>query len=120
MVSTNGAAVMESIATFDSLFFATRPKGEYANVIDHKANVDLHLLLPQVSAVRFEIGESRREKEPIYTLRVLGTDRSTVVLSLFLQWDKTPMDVESFRIDNWKELRAKYVTDGSDTVSFTD
>lgn len=121
LIATNGAAVMEAIATFDSLFFATLAKGCYANIIDPKINLDLHLLLPAVGGARFEVGVSRSaSKAPTYIIRMLGKQSEDVVLSIFLQWAKEPSDIAEERIDAWKRLQAEYVLDSGDTAFFSE
>lgn len=118
LVARNDAAIMESIATFDGLFFASIPSGEYANIVDMSINLDMHLLLAGVSGARFEIGKSRSaSKAPTFIIRVLGEDRRVVVLSIFVQWEKDPTDIAPERIDAWKQLKADYVTT-SDGDSF--
>lgn len=113
LISNSGAVVMEAIATFDDMFFASLPKGEYANLIKPKENIDLHILLDSISGARFEIGVSRTpSKVPTYAIRLLGKDKTTVVLSVFLQWDKEPEDIATDRVDHWKKLKADYA--GSD------
>lgn len=118
LVTNNGAAVMESIATFDGLFYQAVRGSEYGNVIDHDANVDLHIRLAGVSGARWEVGAARGNSDAsTYALRVLGLDKKTVKLSLFLQWEKDPADVEPERIEAWKDLKATFATDG-DTAWF--
>lgn len=121
LVARNDAAIMESIATFDGLFFASIPSGEYANIVDMSINLDMHLLIAGVSGARFEVGKSRSAtRAPTYIIRVLGRDRESVVLSIFLQWDKDPTDVEPHRIDAWKQLKADYVTKSDGDTFFFD
>merc|ERR1712216_998569 len=117
LIAQNDASVMESIATLDGLFYATGgPKQlEYANVIDPKINLDLHLLLDGVGGARLETGVSRTPtRDPTYIVRMTGNDPEKVVLSIFLQWDKEPSDVSQERVDAWKAMKEKY----GDTVSF--
>lgn len=120
LVARNNAAIMEAIATFGGLFFASIPSGEYANIVDMSINLDMHLLLAGVSGARFEMGKSRTAtKAPTYIIRVLGGDRESIVLSIFLQWDKDPNDIEPERVDAWKQLKADYVDNpGGDTFFF--
>jgi len=111
LISQNDAAVMEAIATLDGLFYASGgPKMlEYANVIDPKINLDLHLALDGVGGARFEQGISRTAtKDPTYIVRMTGNDPEKVVLSIFLQWDKEPSDVSKDRIDAWSGMKEKY------------
>jgi len=111
LISQNDAAVMEAIATLDGLFYATGgPKMlEYANVIDPKINLDLHLALDGVGGARFEQGVSRTPtKDPTYIVRMTGVDPEKVVLSIFLQWDKAPSDVSKERVDAWSGMKDKY------------
>lgn len=109
LIGRNDAVIMESIATFDGLFFAEVPTGEYANLIDGSINLDMHLLLEGFSGAKFETGISRdATKSTTYVLRLLGKDRTSVILSLFLQWDKAPTDVSEERINAWKALKADY------------
>lgn len=119
LIVRNEAGILESLASFDSLFFATIRSGEYANIIDPSANIDLHLLLDKFSGARFEVGVSRtKSKVPTYSLRLLAGDRSTVALTVFLQWDKAPEDVEEHRIKAWTDLKAEYVQGDDDTFFF--
>eukprot|EP00803_Ostreobium_quekettii_P006697 evm.model.scf_2816.1 EVM.evm.TU.scf_2816.1 scf_2816:11238-11822(+) len=119
LIATNDAAVLESVATFDGLFFATVPKGTYANIIDSEANLDMHLLLAGVGGARFEVGQSRgADPVPTYMVRVLGRDRETVVLTIFLMWDKAPRDVEEARVQAWRALKEEWVEGDGDTVYF--
>lgn len=110
---------MEAISTSEKLFYATIPNGiEYANIIDMSINLDLHLKMPAVGGARFENGVSRGpSKAPTYIIRVLGEDLEKTVLSLFLQWDKNPEDLEEERITAWKELKEKFVEE-NDMVRF--
>lgn len=118
LVARNEAAIMESIATFDGLFFATIRSGEYANIIDLSVNLDMHLLLEGVAGAKFETGVSRSaSKAPTYIVRILGKDSGTV-LSVFMQWDKDPSDIEPERIEAWKQLRADYVPGEGETFFF--
>lgn len=115
LIATNSAAVMESIAPLDKLFYASVPsRGEYANLIDAKVNLDLHLRLEGVHAVRFEQGVSRRAgASPTYVLRFLGRDKAgerEVVLSAFL----SPVgECAPERVELWKQLRGKWCSDGA-------
>lgn len=119
LITRNETAIMEAIATFDGLFYAKIPSGEYANIVDMSINLDMHLHLGLFSGCRFETGVSRSaSKAPSYILRLLGKDRKSPALSVFLQWDKDPSDIASERIDAWKKLKADYTTDDSDTVFF--
>lgn len=112
LIGRNDAVIMESIATFDGLFFAKVPTGEYANLIDSSINLDMHLLLEGFSGAKFETGISRdASKCTTYIVRLLGNDRTSVILSLFLQWDKTAADVSEERINAWKALKADYAGD---------
>ena len=111
IIATNAAAVMEAIATLDGLFYADVPgRGMYANVVDHSINLDLHLRLPNVRAVRFEQGTRRgNPPSPTYILRFLGHDKegTDLVLSLFL----SPVgEVPPERVERWMQLRQEYAT----------
>lgn len=119
LIVRNEAGIMESIATFDGLFFASIRGGEYANLIDSSLNLDLHLLLNAVSGCRFDIGVSRTpDKSPTYALRLLASDKETVALSVFLQWDKVPTDIAPERVNAWKKLKEDYTTGDADTFFF--
>jgi len=121
LIVRNEAGIMESIATFEGLFFATIRSGEYANVVDLSLNLDLHLLLDGVSGCRFEKGASRTaSKSTTYILRILGNDKESVVLTVFLQWDKDPTDIEPERIEAWEQLKKDYVSGDGDTFFFDD
>ncbi|KAI0558308.1 hypothetical protein FGB62_219g018 [Gracilaria domingensis] len=112
LIGRNDAVIMESIATFDGLFYATIPTGEYANLIDSSINLDMHLLLEGFSGAKFQTGISRDStKSTTYIIRLLGKDRSSVILSLFLQWEKTPTDISQERTEAWKTLKADYAAD---------
>lgn len=120
IVARNNAAIMEAIATFDGLFFATIRSGKYANIIDMSINLDMHLLLTEVAGARFEIGVSRSvSKAPTYIIRILGKDK-TPVLSIFMHWDKDPSDIEPERIEAWKKMKADYLSGDDDTFFFED
>jgi putative heme iron utilization protein len=110
IIVTNDACVMESICTTEKLFYAQGPnQALYANLIDTSLNLDLHIKLEAIGAVRFEQGVSRTpSKDPTYIIRWLGKDHTTVVLSMFLQWDKEPRDISSERIEEWKKLKEEY------------
>lgn len=83
-----------------------------------KLNLDMHLRLAGVGGARFETGKSRGGGGGVtYVVRVLGVDGVTVVMSMFLMWDKYPEDVEEERIEAWKLLKEEFVTEG-DTVMF--
>ncbi|CAN8062171.1 unnamed protein product [Agarophyton chilense] len=112
LIGRNEAVIMESVATFDGLFYAEVRNGEYANLIDSSINLDMHLLLDGFSGATFETGVSRDStKSTTYIIRLLGKDRSNVILSLFLQWDKTPTDISEERTNAWKALKTDYVGD---------
>lgn len=120
LVVRNPVGILECVGTFKSLFFASIPSGEYANLIEPSQNLDMHLLLSGFTGVKFEIGKSRSKvPAPLYSLRLYGDDKETVALSVFVMWDKEPTDVEPERIDAWKKLKADYIKDGeSDTFFF--
>eukprot|EP00188_Purpureofilum_apyrenoidigerum_P005574 Plantae.Rhodophyta-Purpureofilum_apyrenoidigerum.ctg7395.p1 GENE.Plantae.Rhodophyta-Purpureofilum_apyrenoidigerum.ctg7395~~Plantae.Rhodophyta-Purpureofilum_apyrenoidigerum.ctg7395.p1 ORF type:complete len:196 (-),score=36.27 Plantae.Rhodophyta-Purpureofilum_apyrenoidigerum.ctg7395:293-880(-) len=120
MIAQNEASVMEAIAPTDGLFYAVIPNGiEYGNIIDPKINLDLHLKLSAVGGARFENGTSRGPtKATTYIVRLLGKDLKTVVLSLFVQWDKDPNDIGEDRISAWKDMKNKYAATDGDTTSF--
>lgn len=121
LIARNDAAIMESIATFDGLFFAAIPSGEYANIIDMSINLDMHLLLSAISGARFEVGVSRsKSRAPTYVIRILGNDRESVALSVFLQWDKEPTDIAPERIEAWKQLKKDYAGEAEDDTFFFD
>ncbi|GJQ08297.1 hypothetical protein GpartN1_g88.t1 [Galdieria partita] len=110
VIVTNEASVMESICTTEKLFYAQGPNHlMYANLIDSSLNLDLHIKLEALGAVRFEQGVSRTaSKDPTYIIRWLGKDYTTVVLSMFLQWDREPSDISPERIAEWKQLKEEY------------
>lgn len=117
LISNTEAVVMEAISSFDEMFFATIPKGEYANLIKPKENIDMHIRLDCISGARFENGVSRTpSKATTYVIRLLGKDKETVVLSVFLQWDKEPEDVALDRVEHWKKLKSDYA--GPEDVFF--
>lgn len=120
LVVRNPVGILECVGTFKSLFFATIPSGEYANLIEPSANLDMHLLLSGFTGVKFEIGKARSQvPTPLYSLRLYGDDKETVALSVFVMWDKDPSDVEQERIDAWKKLKADYIQDeDGDTFFF--
>lgn len=118
LIVRNEAGILEAIGTFDGLFFATIPSGTYANLIYPKDNLDLHLLLEKVTGAKFDVGVSRTaSKAPTYAIRILGSDKETVVLSVFLQWDKEPEDIAEARVECWKNLKQEYSPE-SDTFFF--
>lgn len=109
IVVRNPVGILETVGSFDSLFYASIPSGEYANLIDHNLNLDMHILLSGFTGARFEIGKSRGSPPaPTYCVRLFGPDRDAVAVSVFVMWDKKPDDVEAHRIDAWKALRADY------------
>lgn len=120
IVIRNEVGILESLGTFDSLFYAKIPSGEYANLIDHKSNLDMHILLSGFTGVRFEIGVSRsKSRAPLYTLRLLGQDKETSAVSVFVMWDREPEDIEPERIQAWKDLKSHYIKDdGGETFFF--
>lgn len=119
LVARNDAAIMEAIATFDGLFFASIRSGEYANIVDMSINLDMHLLLDGISGARFETGVSRSaSKAPTYIVRILQKDKESVAISLFLQWDKDPSDIDPARIEAWQQLKKDYVAGDGDTFFF--
>lgn len=117
-VVRNSVGIMESMATFDTLFFAKVGSGEYANVIDPESNVDMHILLSGVSGATFEIGTSRsKDKAPLYILRLLGEDKKTPAVSLFvMNQSGEPVDPE--RVQAWKDLKNDYVESEDDRSFF--
>lgn len=113
IVVTNSAGVLETLTSWDGLFFATIPKGEYANLIKPAENLDMHLRIGAVAGARFETGVSRTaSKATTYIIRFLGEDKEEVVMTVFLQWDKEPEDIAQDRIDCWMKLKEDYATDG--------
>lgn len=119
IIVRNPVGILEAIATFDGLFFAKIPSGEYANLIDPVNNLDMHILLSGFRGVRFDIGVSRsKSKAPTYAIRLLGADKDDVVVSAFVQWDREPEDISPERIQVWKDLKAEYVKDDGDTFFF--
>lgn len=119
LIARNDTAIMESIATWDTLFFANVRSNEYANLIDHGLNLDLHLVLDGISGAIFETGVSRTpSKDPTYIIRLLGPDREQVILSVFLQWDKIPSDISEERVKAWHTIRDTYLTDVSSSNKF--
>lgn len=108
-VVRNPVGILETVGTFDSLFYASIPSGEYANLIDHKLNLDLHILLAGLIGARFEIGKARGSPpSPTYAVRLLGPGKEDVAVSIFIMWDKQPDDVEHDRIQAWKDLKTQY------------
>lgn len=120
-VVRNPVGILESMGTFDSLFYAKIPSGEYANVVDQKGNIDMHLLLSGFSGVKFEIGTSRsQDRAPLYSLRILGEDKKTPALSLFVM-NQSAEQVGPERVQAWKDLKKDYVeSDDGDTFFFSD
>ncbi|OSX75304.1 hypothetical protein BU14_0242s0021 [Porphyra umbilicalis] len=121
ITSNRDACVMEAIATTDALFYAVGgpAKAEYANVIDPSINLDLHLKLSGVAGARFETGVSRGGGGgTTYIIRVLGLDEGVVILSLFMQWDKTASDVSAERVAAWHALKDEFCGADNDTVRF--
>eukprot|EP00871_Galdieria_phlegrea_P002566 jgi/Galph1/330/GphlegSOOS_G5113.1 len=114
LIATNEATVMESICTTEKLFYAQGGPNNalYANLIDTAINLDLHLKLEAIGGIRFEQGVSRTlSKSPTYIIRWLARDLKTVILSMFLQWDKDPSDISPQRIEHWNALKEKYTKD---------
>lgn len=117
-VVRNPTGILESMGTFNSLFFASIRSTEYANVVDHSENIDMHLLLSGFTGVRFDVGTSRsKEGGPLYTLRLLGEDKKTPALSLFVM-NSDGESVEAERIQAWKDLKKDYVKSESEEVFF--
>jgi hypothetical protein len=116
IIVRNAAGILEAVSDFSGAFFASIPSGEYANLIDHSKNLDMHLLLSEVGGAKFEEGIGRgASKAPTYIIRLLGLDMESQVLSLFLLSE----GVEQERIDCWKALKAEYgAGEGGDVVSF--
>jgi hypothetical protein len=116
LIVRNDAGILEAIGTWDKMFFAKIPSGEYANIIDHSLNLDLHLLLSAVTGAKFAVGAARSaSKAPTYAIRLLGADKEAVVLTVFLQWDKDPEDIAPERVEYWKKLKHDYAGPDSDT-----
>lgn len=106
----NAAAIQEAISGFEKQFYAVGPGGaEYANVIDPKINLDLHVKLDEIGGVRFENGVSRGDsKAPTYIMRFFGKDKDDIVLSLFMSGASSITDVDEERIKLWEAAKAKY------------
>lgn len=85
IITNNGLAVLESVTTFDGLFYSPTPKGEYANIIKPKENVDLHLLLPRCRAATLESAEGRGGGYTSHFCRLLD-EAGTVAVTFYLMW----------------------------------
>ncbi len=115
------AQVLESVTTFEGLFYATVPnkcgacllmrsaslpkgqrRGEYANLIKAKENVDFHLLVDKVSKACFESAPGRGDYTSHFIrLHSLNGD---VAVSLYVMWPESaprgqyaPGQVEAFQ-----------------------
>ena len=110
--------MLESVTTFDGLFYAETPRGEYANLIKGAENVDFHLLVSKLASAKFEVAPGKGGGYTSYVIRM--TDVSgAVAASFFLMWPEkaargayAPGQVEAFTA-----LQQAY--GGADAVHFT-
>ncbi|KAJ8905107.1 hypothetical protein NDN08_001617 [Rhodosorus marinus] len=120
IIVKNDAAVSEAIAKTEKLFYATIPSGlEYANIIDPSINLDLHMKLAGYGGARFEKGISRgANKAPTYIIRMLGTDKETVMVSFFLSGPEGPGDITPERVEAWTKLKDTFAGSEDETCWF--
>ncbi|WP_421656567.1 ChuX/HutX family heme-like substrate-binding protein [Leptothermofonsia sp. ETS-13] len=104
LIVTSSAAVLEARGRLEKLFYATLPKGRYANM--HTEGFEFHLNMDAIKQVKFETGEAKRGNFTTYAIRFLD-EKNEPALSLFLQWGK-PGEYEPGQIEAWMNLREKY------------
>lgn len=104
LIVTSSAAVLEARGKLEKLFYATLPKGEYANM--HTEGFEFHLNMDRITQVKFETGEAKRGNFTTYAIRLLD-ETNEPALSLFLQWGK-PGEYEPGQVEAWTTLREKY------------
>ena len=88
LIVQTGTVVLESVTTFDGLFYSPVPgKGEYANLIKSKENVDMHLLIDRLASVKLVSGPGRGGDYTSHVLRIQSHAlEEPACLSVFLMW----------------------------------
>ncbi|MBD2020822.1 heme utilization protein HuvX [Leptolyngbya sp. FACHB-36] len=104
LIVTSSAAVLEARGKLEKLFYATLPKGQYANM--HTEGFEFHLNMDRITHVKFETGEAKRGNFTTYAIRLLDETNESA-LSLFLQWGK-PGEYEPGQVEAWTALREQY------------
>ena len=86
IITNNGCAVLESVATFDGLFYSPVPgKGEYANLIKPKENMDMHLLIDKVARATLESAPGRGGDYQSHFIRVYDT-KDELAVTFYVMW----------------------------------
>ncbi len=104
LIVTSSAAVLEARGRVEKLFYASLPKGRYANM--HTEGFEFHLNMDAIKQVKFETGEAKRGNFTTYAIRFLD-EKNEPALSLFLQWGK-PGEYEPGQVEAWMDLKKKY------------
>lgn len=104
LIVTSSAAVLEARGRVEKLFYATLPKGRYANM--HTEGFEFHLNMDRIQQVKFEVGEAKRGNFSTYAIRFVD-EAGENALSLFLQWGK-PGEYEPGQVEAWEALRQHY------------
>ncbi len=104
LIVTSSAAVLETKGTVEKLYYATLPKGRYANL--HTEGFEFHLNMDGIKQVKFETGEAKRGNFTTYAIRLLD-EKGESALSLFLQWGK-PGEYAPGQVEAWEALRQQY------------
>lgn len=107
LIVNTGVAVLESVTSFEKLFYHAGPRGEYANIMSRDDNVDFHLLLAKVALVRLVKGKSPKDI-PTYMVRVVDGNDSVAVSVLVMWRPGTDGEYDPGQVDAFLSLLEKY------------
>lgn len=89
IITNNGCAVLESVTTFEGLFYSPVPgKGEYANLIKSKENIDFHLLIDKVARATLESAPGRGGDYMSHFIRVYDT-KNEMAVTFYVMWPES-------------------------------
>ncbi|KAL3677876.1 hypothetical protein R1sor_020832 [Riccia sorocarpa] len=109
LIVNTGVAVLESVTSFEKLFFSEMPgRGEWANVMRKEENVDFHLLLDKVKVAKLQRGKSMRGDIPTYMVRFLDINDSAAVSVLVMWKPGTDGEYDPGQVEAFEALEAKY------------
>lgn len=109
IVVNTGVGVLESITSLEKLFYHTLAgRGEYANLMNKDENVDFHLLLNKVKAVKFAKGKSMSGDIPTYTIRFLDDEDKAAALFLVMWKPDTKGEYDPGQVEAFEALLTKH------------
>ncbi|KAL2641541.1 hypothetical protein R1flu_009128 [Riccia fluitans] len=112
LIVNTGVAVLESVTTFEKLFYSEMPgRGEWANVMRKEDNVDFHLLLDKVKSAKLTRGKSMRGDIPTYMVRFLDINDKSAVSVLVMWKPGTDGEYDPGQVEAFEALEAKYGTE---------